>query len=181
MPFLVPFANFNPAQSEVLASSLVRESDVNGLWNGVFHAFSGPPNYIIKPEVRIDFNHIPDLVISKLLWSAEGLSFHNVALYEGKGLRAATWYDIRTQLTGYGRALLPNGKAVYCIGGMGRHICFWYFKKGDMIEIKPMDIDSRSGVPRIRGSSEMPPQYDIVNDVVAIGKLLNKIVIDPPS
>ncbi|KAG8735221.1 hypothetical protein FRC10_010836, partial [Ceratobasidium sp. 414] len=51
---------------------------------------------------------------------------------------------------------------------------------GDLFEMKPMGIDPRSHVPRIGSSSRMPSQYDVVNDSVAIRKLLNKIVIDSP-
>lgn len=162
-----------------LASPAGQESDVNGVWNAVLHRFFVPMGFFVKPEVRIDENNRIDLVVSQPNW-APALTWRPIILYEGKGQTGDSWERLKSQLHTYGQASVARGKVVYCVGGKGKQVRFWKFKRDDMIDIKPMDLDPRTGTVRIRDVAEMPIAYDIDSQFGAIEFLMRYITQNLP-
>ncbi|KAL0060285.1 hypothetical protein AAF712_012927 [Marasmius tenuissimus] len=160
-----------------LANPATAESAVNGAWNAILNNYFPQPGFIIKPEVRVPNAGDSDLVVQSQAFAGGAVTWTWRVCYEGKAPGAETWLNIRSQVSEYPRRALANGAWCWCIGGMGRSVSFWRFRKGDMIDVKPVDV--YRGNVRVQDTAGMPPVYDIVNDQVAIDTIMRYIVINP--
>ncbi|KAG8752496.1 hypothetical protein FRC11_008297 [Ceratobasidium sp. 423] len=181
---LIP--NLTPDQRNLLVNRLVPESRVNGFWIAALGQYFPTPNYLINAEEHVTSAHRPDLYITQLQWAPAppqaptDVHIIPVAVFEGKGSTSSdNFSSIRTQLMGYGKATTDAEgiPGVYCIGAKGQKVSFWYFKKGDMIEMKPL-LASRTGVI-VKDSAEMPPELHVLNDFVAIDNNIRFILNNP--
>ncbi|QRW24850.1 hypothetical protein RhiXN_11762 [Rhizoctonia solani] len=173
----------SPQQQGVLADNLTFESRVNGFWFSVLGQYFPTPAYLINAEEHVTTADRPDLYVTRLDWGLnnQSVKFSPVAVFEGKGNTpgADNFEKIKAQLARYGKSTTDAERVggVYCVGAKGRKISFWYFKKGDMIELKPI-LSSRSGLI-IKDTAQMPPELDVINEAVTINDCFRFILANP--
>ncbi|KAH7320389.1 hypothetical protein B0J17DRAFT_633755 [Rhizoctonia solani] len=151
MPF---FSTLGPEARDVLFNKLVSESRVNGFWIALDWGENMPPD---------DVEFTPTLI------------------YEGKGAQSASnWEHIRTQLDGYGEAVTRNMgiRGVYLMGAKGQYVSFWYYRRGDLIPIKPIRV-SRRGPVQIRDEAVLHPAYHVDTGFGNIHTILEFIADNP--
>ncbi|KAF8756159.1 hypothetical protein RHS01_04982 [Rhizoctonia solani] len=155
----------SPQQQGVLADNLTFESRVNGFWFSVLGQYFPTPAYLINAEEHVTTADRPDLYVTRLDW--------------GQHSGADNFEKIKAQLARYGKSTTDAERVggVYCVGAKGRKISFWYFKKGDMIELKPI-LSSRSGLI-VKDTAQMPPELDVINEAVTINDCFRFILANP--
>ncbi|CAE6359698.1 unnamed protein product [Rhizoctonia solani] len=149
----------------------------------VLNRYFPTPAYIINAEEHLTETDRPDLYVTRVNWAADNRSvtFGPVVVFEGKGTTrgADNFAQIKSQLNRYGKSTTDKERVggVYCVGAKGRKISFWYFKRGDMIEIKPI-LPSRSGLI-VKDTAQMPAELDVIDQAAVIGDYFNFILGNP--
>ncbi|KAJ8075622.1 hypothetical protein PM082_021252 [Marasmius tenuissimus] len=161
-----------------LGNSATAESAVNGAWIAILNHYFPQPRFIIKPELRVPNAGDADLVVQSQVFANNAVTWTWRVCYEGKAPGAVTGHSLRSQVAEYPRRALARGAFCWCIGAMGRGVSFWRFKKGDLVEVKPVDLH-RGNVRIQNTAASMPPVYDIVNDQVVIDIIMRHIAQNP--
>ena len=143
------------------ATAAGAESDVNGLWCSrilqTYFPYQPAPTYVMKPEFNQGGKY--DILVTRQNIANNVVTWPWVLIYEGKKGGAATWDDVRKQVTDYFKG--SGRPKMYGIGAIGRKCKFWEWDPSHLGKEYQLQLNVMGEVVPKDGQF---PESDIVNN-----------------